>query len=74
MRAPTSSNPAATPHQIAKTSRSIAPSRLATFTVSGAGGPEPGRSVSVVGFNVVPPVFRQNGLTGGDEPVKIKLS
>jgi hypothetical protein len=55
-------------------SRSTAPSRLGRSTVSVVGGLEPGRAVSVVGFNVMPPVFRQNGHTGGDERVKIQLS
>jgi hypothetical protein len=52
----------------------MAQSRLGRSTVSVVGGLEPGRAVSVVGFNVMPPVFRQNGLTGGDERVKIQLS
>jgi len=48
--APTSSNPAARPHQAAKTTKSKAWSPLGNFSVRGADGEEVVRSVEVVGF------------------------
>ena len=53
--APTSANPAATPHQAARTSRSKAPSPIGDLAVGWADGEEVVRSAEIVGFTIVAP-------------------
>jgi hypothetical protein len=54
--AQTSSNPAARPHQAARTSKSKLPIPLGDFVVGGADGEEAVRSEDVVGFTIVAPL------------------